>query len=188
MVYKLILAIVASTTVAAPAFAAADEGPYIGVGVTNANFNGSHDAEGIGFSGPGASAFAGYNIPLGKLFASVEANFDLSNADVGDTDRGIEVRYAYGATARLGYHLSDAAVLYGRLGYQRTHVYDYVDSEQNSENRHGLRVGAGVEANVSKNVAVRVEYTHTQNERTTIEDIKAGVDSNQGTLGVVFGF
>lgn len=184
----IVIAAAVSAFVSTPVFAAADEGPYAGVGVMNGNYNGSDDAEGIGFAGVGATAFAGYNIPFGKMFAGVEANFDLSSADVGTKVQGIEVRYAYGAAARLGYHLSDSAALYGRVGFHRTHVNDHVQSVKNTEERNAIRYGAGIEANVTSKVAVRVEYSHTRHERTTIDNVTAGVDNNQGTVGVVFGF
>lgn len=183
----IVTAFFASVAISTPAFAAAEEGPYVGVGITNGNFNGSDHAEGIGFGGVGATAFAGYNVPLGKLFAGVEADFDLSTADVGTKVTGIEVRHAFGASARLGYHLSEKAALYGRVGYRRTHVYDYVESVRNSERRNAIRFGAGLEAKVTSNIAVRIEYSHARHDRTTIDGVKAGVDNNQGTIGVVFG-
>jgi outer membrane immunogenic protein len=177
--------------VATPAFAAAEPGPYVGVGVTHDNINGTKDLEGLGMSGIGGTVFAGYNMPIGEgAFAGIEANFDLSSADVDGGTNRIDARHAYGASARLGYRLSDSAALYGRVGYQRGRMT--IDKDLPTEfsaSRDGLRLGAGLEANLTGNTAVRVEYNHTRYHRDKdVDPADVGLANNQATIGLVFGF
>jgi outer membrane immunogenic protein len=180
------LAAVAVAT-ASPAFAAADAGPYVGVAVTHDNIATTGDAEGLGTNGVGGSAFLGYNLPVGSnVFAGIEGNFDLSSAAIGDD---IKADYAYGVSGRLGFRPADNVALYGRVGYQRGRVT--TDNNQPTEEHSsadGLRLGAGVEANVSGNVAVRVEYNHTHYYLDTPAGVNAGLANNQAAVGVVFGF
>lgn len=189
---KVLLSLAAvCAVVATPAFAAAEPGPYVGVGVTHDNINGTKDAEGFGISGIGGTVFAGYNMPIGeKAFAGIEANFDLASADVDAAGTRIDARHAFGGSARLGYHLSEGAALYGRVGYQRGRLT--VDKDlpgEYSSSRDGLRLGAGLEANVAGNTAVRVEYNHTRYFRDkTVDPVDTGLANNQATVGLVFGF
>lgn len=185
------LSLVAAVSVAAtPAFAAGEAGPYVGVAVTHDNLSGTSDAEGLGLNGVGGSVFAGYNVPLGeKLFAGVEANFNLASADIGDKVDGLQADHQYGASARLGYKLSDTAAFYGRAGYQRGRLSAYDTSVKTSASRDGLLLGAGVEANLSSNVALRVEYNHTQFYRdSAVDPVNTGIANNQAAVGLVFNF
>lgn len=189
---KVLLSLaIAATAVASPAFAAAEPGPYVGVGVTHDSYNGTQDAEGLGFSGVGGTVFAGYNLPLGeKAFAGIEANFDLASADLDDSVGRVNARNSFGATARLGYRLSDSAALYGRVGYQRGRLT--IDNDlptEFSSSRDGLRLGGGIEANITGNTAVRVEYNHTHYYRDKdVDPVDTGIANNQATVGLVFGF
>lgn len=183
----LSLAAVAAFT-ASPALAAADAGPYVGVAVTHDNLGGTGDFEGIGANGIGGSVFAGFNFDLSSsVFAGVEANFDLASADIDVAD--LKADHAYGVSGRFGYRPSENVALYGRVGYQRGRLT--VDNNLPTEDHlgaDGLRLGAGVEANVSSNVAVRVEYNHTHYYLDTPAGVDGGLANNQATVGVVFGF
>lgn len=176
----------AAAVVATPAFAAAEPGPYVGIGVTDDNINGTGNAEGVGFSGIGGTVFAGYNLPLGdRAFAGVEANFDLSSADAGTT----KADYSFGGAARLGYRISEGAALYGKVGYQRGRMtFDRDLTTEYHESRDGLRLGGGLEANLTGNTAVRVEYNHTHYYRSDIDPVDTGLANNQATVGLVVGF
>ena len=183
------LAAVAVLT-AAPAFAAADAGPYVGVAVTHDNIAGTRDAEGLGFNGVGGSAFLGYNVPVSPtVFAGLEANFDLSSAKFDAAN--VKADYYYGISGRLGFRPADNVAHYGRVGYQRGRVTSGNGTVSEAQySADGLRLGAGVEANVSRNVAVRVEYNHTHYyiDNTFVGTANAGLANNQATVGVVFGF
>jgi outer membrane immunogenic protein len=176
----------AATVVATPAFAAAEPGPYVGVGITDDNINGTGNAQGSGFAGVGGTAVAGYNLPVGeKAFAGLETNFDLSSAAAGT----VKADYSFGASARLGYHISQGAALYGKVGYQRGRMtFDRDLATEFHESRDGLRLGGGLEANLTGNTAVRVEYNHTHYYRADTDPVDTGLANNQATVGVIFGF
>lgn len=167
------IAAVAAAIVATPAFAADLAGPYVGGGVTLDNVQGSGASEGLGVSGLGATAFAGYNLPIGaSTFVGVEANIDLNTADT----TGFEAKWGWGLGARFGYQLNDSTALYARAGYARSKVEVLGVSGWGD----GVRYGAGVETSVTGNVSLRAEFTQTNYE--------ADIINNQGTLGIVFGF
>lgn len=187
---RTVLFSLAAVTVltASPAFAAANAGPYVGIAVTHDNIATTGDIEGLGTSGVGGSAFLGYNLPVSPtVFAGLEANFDLSSADIDAAN--LKADYAYGISGRLGFRPADNVALYGRVGYQRGRVTtnNNLPGEAH-ENADGLRLGAGVEANVSGNVAVRVEYNHTHYYVDAPAGVNAGLANNQAAVGVVFGF
>lgn len=174
---------------ASPAFAAAEAGPYVGVAVTHDNVGGTGDAEGLAINGVGGSVFAGYNYDLSQnVFAGLEANFDLSSADRDLGGAEIKANHQYGVSGRLGYRVSPGAALYGRVGYQRGRASIDTGSTDTHFGADGLRLGAGVEANVSGNIAVRVEYNHTHYYVSDVFGPDAGLANNQAVVGVVFGF
>jgi outer membrane immunogenic protein len=191
---KFAIAAAAVAAVAsAPAFAA-NSGPYIGVGVTHDNVAGGGDMEGLGINGVGGTVFAGYDMPLSEnTFVGVEANFDLATAKYELVDYALEADNVFGATVRLGANLNDSVALYARGGYQRGRMSTTIDTEKFSESRDGLRLGAGIEAAVSEQVSVRAEYnrTHfypTAEDKALAESDNVGINNNQFSLAVVFGF
>jgi outer membrane immunogenic protein len=167
------IAAFAAAVLSTPALAADFAGPYVGAGVTLDNVQGSGALEGIGFSGVGGTAFAGYNLALGEsTFAGVEANIDLNTADAG----GVEAKWGWGVGARFGYRLNDSTALYGRAGYARGKLSIGGASGWGD----GIRYGGGIETAVSDRVSVRAEFTQTNYESDII--------NNQGALAIVFGF
>jgi opacity protein-like surface antigen len=183
-------AAVAATFVAAPAFAAAEPGVYLGLGATYDNVVGTQSAEGLGVSGLGGTVFAGYNLPLGNnVFTGIEGNFDLSTADAGDQTNGAKAVHQYGATARLGYNLSNGAAAYVRAGYQRGRAAEYIGGTRFAASRDGLLLGAGVEANLTEKVALRVGFDHTIFYRDkAVDPAGFGLANNKATFGVIYGF
>lgn len=103
-------------------------------------------------------ANAGVNIPLGDAIVGVEATVD----NVFENEREI------GASARLGYTFGDV-MLYGEAGY--TNYRDVFSRELD-----GLRVGGGVEYNISTNTFVSAEYRYT--------DFEQGVGKHAGLVGL----
>lgn len=97
---------------------------------------------------------AGYDAPLGdKFIVGVEANVD--NAfDYRDI----------GASARVGYKVTDSVLVYGKAGYT-----DFRGLE-------GVRLGGGVEAVVTGRVYVKAEYLYS--------DLERNAGRNQGLIGV----
>lgn len=191
---KFALIAAAAAAVAATPALAANSGPYIGAGVTHDNLSGASDLEGLGISGVGGTVFAGYDLPLSEnTFAGVEVNFDLASAKLGDATDSFEYDHKYGVTARLGVNVSEGVALYGRVGYQRGRASTTEDSVKVSESRDGLLFGAGIEAAVSERVAVRAQYGRTHfypsaEEEAAVAPATVGLNNDQFSLAVVFGF
>lgn len=132
------------------------------------------------FTGPRAEVTAGINdfkddvtygaaigldAPLGDRFIiGVEA--DTSN--VFDRDR------TYGASVRLGAVVAPDLLAYGKAGYANFRTADF------NRPLSGLRVGGGVEYNITPNVFTGVEYRYTDFERGV------GVHGGQVRLGMRF--
>jgi len=166
-------AISAAVAVAAPASARDFNGGYAGVAMTLDNIQGSGDAEGIGFSGVGASGFAGYDVPVStNVFVGVEGNIDLNTADA----LGLEAKWGWGVSGRLGTKVNDSTALYARVGYARGKLSAGGDSAWFD----GVRYGAGLETSLTDTLSLRAEFTQINYEASLI--------NNQGTIGVVFGF
>ena len=103
-------------------------------------------------------ANAGVNIPVGEAIVGFEAQLD----NVFEREREI------GASARLGYDLG------GVMPYVEAGYTNYRDVF--SRKLDGLRVGGGLEANISRNAFVSAEYRYT--------DFEAGVGKHAGLVGV----
>ena len=103
-------------------------------------------------------ANAGVNIPVGDAIVGVEATVD----NVFEREREI------GASARLGYTFG-SVMPYVEAGY--TNYRDVFSRELD-----GLRLGGGLEANISDNTFVSVEYRYT--------DFEAGAGKHAGLVGL----
>jgi len=174
---KFVLALAASAAFATPAMAEDFAGPYVGLGVTLDNVQGSGNAEGLGVSGLGATAFAGYDIALGKSsFIGVEANVDVNSADYEDATTEVEADWGWGIGARLGYKLNDSTALFVRGGYARNRV-----SVNNfSAWGDGVRYGVGVQTALNQNLSLRAEVSQFNYEQDVI--------NNQAALSLSYGF
>ncbi len=154
---------------------------------------------GQGFTGGG---FAGFGHQFGDIYLGVEADAEVSNAD-WNIERDPEGRiysvdkeWSVGASARAGYVLNDAVLLYGRAGvvgtqFQTNYEIGANDVKQD-DFKPGLRVGGGAEIAVSDNATVRLDYTRTEYESYTV-DYNVGVDKfrnaeNLFRVGVAYRF
>lgn len=91
----------------------------------------------------------GYDLQFGKVVAGVEATLD----NVFD-------RRDLGVNARLGYVVNENVLVYGKAGYANWRQFAGVDNE-------GLRLGGGLEVNVSGPVYAGLEYRYTDFEGKT---------------------
>jgi outer membrane immunogenic protein len=101
---------------------------------------------------------AGVNIPVGDAIVGVEASLD----NVFQDEREI------GASARLGYDLG-GVMPYVEAGY--TNYRDVFSRELD-----GLRLGGGLEANLSEHAFISAEYRYT--------DFEAGAGKHAGLVGL----
>ena len=82
-----------------------------------------------------------------ELYKNVIVGFEANLDNVFD-------RRNVGASARLGYVIKDAVLVYGKVGYANW-------KQTTSTELEGLRLGAGVEAKIAGPVYGKVEYRYT---------------------------
>jgi hypothetical protein len=122
-------------------------------------------------SGPVFGLLAGAGFTWQKFYLGAEIDADTSNIDWNierDPSGRIfstEHEYSYGSSARLGYQVSNSALLYGRIGVVRT-KFDTQFSTANVSVREknwmtGTRFGGGLELGMSSSTRLRFDYTHT---------------------------
>lgn len=145
--------VLASCTASAPALANEFGGVYGQVTAGVNDIQGVPDTQDVTY---GASA--GVNVPVGEAIFGVEATVD----NVFENQREVS------ASARLGYTFGNT-LLYGEAGYAN---YQDVFSRK----LDGLRVGGGLELNISKNTFISTEYRYT--------DFSGGAGTHAGLIGL----
>lgn len=108
-------------------------------------------------------ANAGVNVPIGDMIVGVEATLDNVFQDERE----------FGASARLGY-APGPVMVYAEIGYAN---YRDVFSRE----LDGLRVGGGLEYNISPNTFVSAEYRYTD-----FDNSRAGKHAGLVGLGLRF--
>lgn len=135
-----------------PAFANDFTGPRLEVTAGVDDVTSARDTTDITYG-----ATVGFDVSLSEnVIAGLEANVD----NVFD-------RRDIGASARLGYTVTDNMLVYGKVGYA-----NFKDTF--SRELDGLRAGAGLELAVTENVYAGVEYRYT--------DFEAGIGKHGGLV------
>lgn len=184
---------------AAPAYAQAYDGPYVGVtaGWERSEIAGrietlpiigeaSRDAVVLG-------GYAGYNVKAtDRIVIGAEAGF---SATVDDTVRAtsagraltIDPRYGFDLSVRAGYLVTDKALVYARGGYANTRVRTTLAATGGtivaSENLDGWQVGGGVEYAITDHVSTRIEYRYSD-----FGSNGGSYDRHQTLVGVSYNF
>lgn len=147
----------ASAMVATPAMAGTFQGPRVEVtaGVDDV-------VNGVDRTDVTYGVGVGYDLQLGKIVVGAEAAldnvFDRRDVAVG---------------GRLGYVVNDNVLLYGKAGYASYRQLANVNLE-------GLRVGGGLEVNVTDVAYVKAEYRYT--------DFEKNIGKHGALVGVGFRF
>ncbi len=152
---KLLIAVIAALAITTPAVAQAADftGPRIEATASVVDVTKARDTTDISYG-----AVVGVDVAVAdKVTLGVEAS----------SDNPFDKNRTVGAAARLGYIVADNVLLFGKVGY---------DNYRNvGRNLDGLRLGGGVEVNVSDNAFVKVEGRYA--------DFEKGV----GTAGALVG-
>lgn len=139
---------------ASPAMAADFVGPRLEVTAGADDVVGGVDTTDITYG-----AAVGFDVsPVKNVIVGIEA--DANN---------IADRRDVGVAARAGYVVADDVLFYGKVGYANW-------KQTTSRALEGLRVGGGVEVNVTGPVFVKAEYRYT--------DFDKGVGKHGGLVGV----
>lgn len=144
----------AATMVSAPAAASTFTGPRIEATASVTDVTKARDTSDVTYG-----AVVGVDFPVAdKVILGVEASSD----NPFENDRTV------GVATRLGYVVSDNVLLFGKVGYDNYRNF--------GRNLDGLRLGGGVEVNVSKNAFVKLEGRYT--------DFEQGIGRAGALLGV----
>jgi outer membrane immunogenic protein len=153
--------------------------------------------DGVSISGVAGSLFAGVKYPLdGGFFIGAEANVGTSGADAEislfDITVEADAKTSYGAAALLGYQVTDATALYGRLGYQRTEyeltVREPGFSVSDDETFGGVRFGIGMESELTEQLALRLDWSQTHYSSKDFDGEKFEPTESLFQVGAVFKF
>ncbi len=127
----------------------------------------------FGDTGGTLSAFAGYGYQFSSpIYAGVELEVGFSDTswdkerDPTGSTFSVEKNQSYGAALRLGYVVSDIALLYGRVGpVWGAFDTDYITGGGTTINQQdtldGIRYGGGIDIAATENVFIRADYTYT---------------------------
>ena len=198
----VIPAVLLLSSVALPGVASAEpfNGPYIGAQVGL-----SHDKVGTIDSELGdlrinrskdsfvGGIYGGYDRKVTPFVVlGVEAGFSVTSSDTikrssGTTLSRINPMHAFDLSARAGYLVTDATLLYVRGGYQNVRAKTTFETGtvalRDKETFDGWLIGAGVERSVADAVTARLEYRYS--------DLSGGdgkFDRHQALIGVAYRF
>ena len=132
----------------------------------------------------------GYDRQLGGVVIGAEAELSgaTTKAEATDGVESAELRAGRDiyVGARLGYALSDEAMLYVKAGYTNLRVEaEYDDGEEafeGSAESDGFRVGFGLEYKVAPRVHLKSEYRYSNYGE--ISDLEVDLDRHQLMAGV----
>jgi outer membrane immunogenic protein len=175
---KVLLASVFAAVSAVSSHAADFGGAYVGADVDYSKSSLSvEDASGIS-----GGLNAGYGVELGgKWYLGGEIGGGISGVE-GETAKGsIEKSYSYGASARLGYKVTDGILAYGIVGLEGGE-FEHAGAKDRD---WGVKYGLGAEAFVRENVTVRgeVDYVDWQGDNGL-----PGKGEWRSSLGVAYHF
>lgn len=128
------------------------------------------DAERAGM-GAGAGLFAGWGMTFGRAYLGAEIDGEISSVDWtaerAPTGRVYDMKkpWSLGASARAGWMIGDAVLVYGRVGAVASRFeVDYATTgfaTAKNDTLTGLRVGVGVEAALTDRLRMRIDYSRT---------------------------
>jgi opacity protein-like surface antigen len=126
------------------------------------------------------SVFAGWGLERNRWYFGIELGAEGATAEWqqpregagGQQDRGrgfsVARKEGWGIGARVGYHLSNGALLYGGAGLVQTRFVTTWEKGENldtwiarSDRLDGTRFGVGAELPVTEGLFVRLDYSYT---------------------------
>jgi outer membrane immunogenic protein len=178
----LAAALIASSALAAPAFAQDATGPsgfragvVGGLDIVRPGSTEDSDVDGDDQSMEGAlyGVEVGYDLPLGGVVLGLEAELNDTTGKTR-TNSNDPNFFGYGqvstgrdiyAGVRLGFMASPTTMIYGKAGYTNARLNVLVDNgateTENNFQLDGWRLGAGVEKSIGRNTYAKVEYRYS---------------------------
>lgn len=198
---KLVLAALAASALASPAFAQDEVAPFTGlraegvVGYDTMSDGTDSDAgssDGVTYGGA-----IGYDVQLGGAVIGAEAELTGSSVDTradslltaGDRLRVDMGRDIY-LGARAGVAITPTTLLYAKGGYTNARVDTVYETPTTrtdiSEDMEGFRVGAGAEFKLSSNMYLKGEYRYSNYGKIDGYDIDVDRHQVVGGVGIRF--
>ncbi|WP_018862677.1 outer membrane protein [Thioalkalivibrio sp. ALJ3] len=159
---------------------------------------------GMSASGATGGVMTGWGTVLDNgLYLGVEFDAQTEDADltvrIDDAELGVDSKYSYGITGRLGTTVNDSVLLYGLAGYQRARFdYRLTETEEDmslrfKDSTNGARIGVGIEYQLDSRLFMRAEYSYTfyERERYRIEDemtLRFDSDAQRFMVGLGYRF
>lgn len=163
----------------------------------------SSDLGGNGFVG---GLFGGYGRTFGSFYLGGEGTVEYGKiegnfSDQANYNRTISLEETYSLSMRPGYFLTPQTLAYGRVGWAASKFKVSQDATgaapmpQTDEWVNGIVAGFGLEQEVAKSLALRLDYRHTfyyeeptnSNTAGTRTD-KYSIDSDIISVGVLYKF
>jgi opacity protein-like surface antigen len=165
------------------AFAGDWNGVYVGVGGSYgaATVEDTYGADAVGVAG-----IAGFDARIGRWVPGVFVEYGWKQAEwagLGGVDVDIK---SWVAGGRLGFLVSDTAMLFASLGYTQGSADLTFGWKEESVDLSGYVVGGGAEINLDHGFFLRPEYRLTTYNEVDDEAIDASV--HEGRLAVIYKF
>jgi outer membrane immunogenic protein len=176
---SVVLATALAAAIVAPASAAEFNGPFVGaqVGWQSEKLRDIDSSFGVVPVDDTANSvtgglYAGYDRRVtDRVVIGAEASLDFASDDELQTSSAgttfsVDPKYSFDLTARAGFLVAPATLVYARGGYTnarvRTTVAGPIGSQSDSDNQDGWLLGAGIERQLKDNVSARLEYRYSK--------------------------
>ncbi|WP_018239685.1 outer membrane protein [Ensifer sp. BR816] len=141
------------------------------------------------FNGGLFSAFAGYNYQMGDWVVGVEGDVSYNWNDKSFTVFGASTEVGTDVSGsvrgRVGYTLSEKALLYGTGGWAVTRGFVDVDgAPKEKETFNGWTIGGGIDYAFTNSMFGRAEYRYNDFGDKDVGGINVDLDQHQFTVGV----
>ncbi len=170
--------VLASAALTGTAFAETFDGPFVGVQSGWNSYEVRNVETPLGVAAINddqqsftAGVYAGFDHRLThRVVLGVEGSLDTTNDDRlhGSTISGsytLDPKYSFDLTARAGFLVTPATLVYARAGYTNarveTMVADDAGTASETRNQDGWLLGGGMERQLTEKVSARMEYRYS---------------------------
>ncbi|ETI63324.1 hypothetical protein C100_13185 [Sphingobium sp. C100] len=170
--------VLASAALTGTAFAETFDGPFVGVQSGWNSYEVRNVETPLGVAAINddqqsftAGVYAGFDHRLtDRVVLGVEGSLDTTNDDRlhGSTISGsytLDPKYSFDLTARAGFLVTPATLVYARAGYTNarveTMVADDAGTASETHNQDGWLLGGGMERQLTEKVSARMEYRYS---------------------------
>jgi len=156
------------------------DGFYVGAeigGAVAGTENLGADFYGNGFTG---GIFGGYGATFNDFYVGAELNGSITNLDTDFGNASLKKKHGYGIAARLGYLFAPSTLGYGVVGWERGRFELSSNGVDDSAWVDGLKVGAGLEYALDRNLSVRGELAFINWDKKDVGTKSHEIDAKVG--------